>query len=332
VVRLPDRVPRGRAVVLHSYSLEQAEREGLPGQHLWGADALRAAGWDVELGFLGARRRALGHLSWRLGGRAGDLEEEALALVRRADVVVAGEAGLVRGLAALPRRLRPPLVGVVHAPAPWVRRLDVALCLSGWVRDRVGDARNARVVPWGPDLAHPGYAGAVDEGWVMSAGKTDRDVATLLAALDGTGLRARVHAPAATPAPAGVEVVVTDPRAPHDLRGVLDAVRRCGVVAIPLARTDRLLALTELCDALALGKPVVMTRTPAIDLDVEAIGCGLLVEPGDVAGWRAALERLGRDPALRARMGAAGRTFAEAGWNSAAFGAAVVAACDAARR
>jgi glycosyltransferase involved in cell wall biosynthesis len=54
------------------------------------------------------------------------------------------------------------------------------------------------------------------------------------------------------------------------------------------------------------------------------IGCGLSVEPYDVAGWRDALARLAGDPALRAKMGRRGREFAEAGYNAEAFGTAVV--------
>ena len=69
----------------------------------------------------------------------------------------------------------------------------------------------------------------------------------------------------------------------------------------------------------------VMTRSPfAQDIDIEAIGCGLWVAPGDVAGWRQALTTLMSDPDRRAEMGAAGRRFAERGWNAEAFGAGVV--------
>ncbi len=90
--------------------------------------------------------------------------------------------------------------------------------------------------------------------------------------------------------------------------------------------------LSELNDALALSKPVVMTRSPtALDVDIEAIGCGIWVDVGDVDGWQRALSQLMSDAALRDRMGAAGRRFAEQGWNQQSYGARVVEIVDRAR-
>jgi phosphoribosylcarboxyaminoimidazole (NCAIR) mutase len=54
------------------------------------------------------------------------------------------------------------------------------------------------------------------------------------------------------------------------------------VIAIPLEKSDVSLAgLTSLVDAMAIGRPVIMTRNPFIDLDIEAQGIGRWVEPGD---------------------------------------------------
>jgi hypothetical protein len=38
-------------------------------------------------------------------------------------------------------------------------------------------------------------------------------------------------------------------------------------------------------DAIGMGKPVIMTRHPLIDIDIEAKG-GIWVNPGDVEGGR----------------------------------------------
>ncbi|UPT74525.1 MAG: glycosyltransferase family 4 protein [Elusimicrobiota bacterium] len=59
-------------------------------------------------------------------------------------------------------------------------------------------------------------------------------------------------------------------------------------------------------DAMALGRPVVSTRLAGIPEEVDHGVTGLLAEPGDAAGLADALERLTRDAALRASMGAAG--------------------------
>ncbi len=296
-----------RVLFTHRYPMRDVrvhcEAGELPRHHLWGADALEAAGFDVEYGFFGRDRRLPKHVSWRLGDRLGDLEQQWV-MARRADrdtVIFAGEASLVRGLSRLPRR--PPIVAVVHRAAPWARRLDVAICLSARVRDAV--RADAVLAPWGPDLGFAGYAPTGEE-LVVSAGRTERDTDTLRRALEGTGLPARIH---------------RDQRL-RPFPEVLDDLRRAMIVAIPLPPTDRLLGLTEVNDALALAKPIVMTRND--DFDPEAVGCGIAVDAGDVAGWRDALLTLAGDPGLRAQMGRRGREFAETGYNAAAFGAAVV--------
>ncbi len=61
-----------------------------------------------------------------------------------------------------------------------------------------------------------------------------------------------------------------------------------------------------LMEAQSQGLAVVATRVSAVPELIEDGINGLLVEPGDRAGLAAALERLIRDPATRARFGAAG--------------------------
>jgi glycosyltransferase involved in cell wall biosynthesis len=60
-------------------------------------------------------------------------------------------------------------------------------------------------------------------------------------------------------------------------------------------------------EAMQFALPVVGTRIAGVAEQVEDGVTGLLVEPSDPEGLADALERLLRDPALRARMGAAGR-------------------------
>ncbi len=59
-------------------------------------------------------------------------------------------------------------------------------------------------------------------------------------------------------------------------------------------------------EALAAGRPVVATRVGGLPDVVSEGEDGFLVEVGDVDALASSLERLARDPALRARMGAAG--------------------------
>lgn len=64
-------------------------------------------------------------------------------------------------------------------------------------------------------------------------------------------------------------------------------------------------------EAMAAGKPVIATHMGGLP-DIVADGeSGLLVPPGDPAALRAAVQRLLNDPALRERMGQAGRQRVE---------------------
>ena len=62
-----------------------------------------------------------------------------------------------------------------------------------------------------------------------------------------------------------------------------------------------------LLEAMAHGRPVVASAVGGIPELVEDGVTGYLVEPGDVAGLRAAIEKVLADPALRRRMGQAAR-------------------------
>jgi hypothetical protein len=333
-----------RVVFSHNYPMDVARRlvaeRRYPRQHLYGTHTLIEAGVPVAFAPFSYNARSY-RLSERLGWRLGDLHQEAFVARAHPSVSYAGEPHHVAGLSALRRAgvWRRPVVSVVHQEVPagssLVAGVDVCVCLSKRVRDQVAavHGREAVWAPWGPDLALPAYT-PTGADYVVSTGKSGRDLPTLLAALDGLGVPARVYAlpPVPRDVPPGVVLVTTDRHEDHGggsdpqfaFERVIEDVRAASVVAIPLRDVDRLSGLTELCDALALGKPVVMTRTPYVDVDIEAIGCGVWVERGNVKGWRDALRMLARDPAAAAEMGARGRVYAEREWNADTFGTFVL--------
>ncbi|MGN9788051.1 glycosyltransferase [Nonomuraea sp. ZG12] len=72
-------------------------------------------------------------------------------------------------------------------------------------------------------------------------------------------------------------------------------------------RVTRLVTPLKPVEAMALGKPVVLSDLPALSELVGSEGAGLLVPPEDPAALAQALAALSLDPARRAEMGEAGR-------------------------
>jgi len=79
------------------------------------------------------------------------------------------------------------------------------------------------------------------------------------------------------------------------------------VVAVPQRRTSDTIGQVpaKLLDAMALGRPVISTRVSMIPEILE--GCGVLVEPGDVAGLAAGIARLLDDRTEAQALGARAR-------------------------
>jgi glycosyltransferase involved in cell wall biosynthesis len=98
---------------------------------------------------------------------------------------------------------------------------------------------------------------------------------------------------------------------PHDRVPAL--LRSADVLVMP-SRYEEL--GTALLEAMHCGLPIVATRTGGIPGVVGDEVSGVLVAPGDVVGFAAAIDRLVGDAALRARLGEAGRArSAEYRWD-----------------
>lgn len=326
---------------INNYSMKVARQRWADGRYaghlLWGALELEGHGYDVQY-VSEASGRWASKVSSLSRYRLGDIEPELRILADRGpDLLFAGVSGLLSGL-ALARRarlFRRPIVAIEISGVgrnrgyrESIKGYDVVIANSRKVRNDIvalgRDPHTTVAGPWGPDLRHSGYdvGRYTRDGPIVSSGKTERDYPTLIAALKKVRLQARLRSPV--------------PDEPHmnalpawsEYDQALADMSTASIVAIPITDPWSPFGITEMNDALALAKPMVITRNPHLDCDIEAVGCGLWVEPGDVDGWAMALEALHNDPDRREAMGLAGRRWAEENWNATLFGEVAAAAVE----
>ncbi len=195
-------------------------------------------------------------------------------------------------------------------------RAALIICHSRWEveRNRALFSTSGRFVfvPWGTNVAirdtllqGPSMSGDGDE-YIVSAGKSGRDYATLARAMTGVSIPLRIicdYSPqvSALPDPEGRIRVLTQCHGDDYIRALYHA----RVVVIPLAVDDISAGQMVLLGAMALGKPIVITRTiTTTDYATDGVDA-LLVERGDPEAMRAAILRILEDPMLAARLGEA---------------------------
>jgi glycosyltransferase involved in cell wall biosynthesis len=316
-----------------------------PGHHLYGTARLGSEFEVVDLPF--NTDDSLARATELTRGKLGSIGQQVAAVrLRRAQGVLYGAAAQeLRSLAVLrsARLFSTPIVGIFHsAPS---RRTSRGFALRGFDRvialsqhtgrglvDGGMPPERVTMLGWGADLDFSGFAPmgpAATDAPVVAAGKTGRDMPTLLEAMRATGLPARIYGDRGElertgPIPANVTIrpVSSNDTTSAPLKydeAVMADLRSAAVVAIPLSSPDWLTGLTEVVDVLACGRPMILTRAPYFDFDIERIGCGWWVEPGDVRGWSERLTAALADRNRLEQMGRAGRAWAEQYLNADLF-------------
>jgi glycosyltransferase involved in cell wall biosynthesis len=107
-----------------------------------------------------------------------------------------------------------------------------------------------------------------------------------------------------------------------------DLYARAMVVVVPVLPTDFQAGVTTLLEAMAMGKPVVVTATEGQRDIVEDGETGILVPPGDPAALRHAISRLLDDPAERDRLGRNARRAVETRFSLDVYASALAGHID----
>jgi glycosyltransferase involved in cell wall biosynthesis len=323
-----------------------------PAHHLWGADQLPDDTFSVSIippsgsGRINILCRWFSRVT---RFRFGDLDQELEIWNRRRDIDIAYIASgnlfwllLLRALGLF----RPRIVRWVYTPRqsfPWWtlrqanlplfnRGTDLLLCLTHRAAEAYQNEMPwLRVVQldWGADLEQ--FRPGCRKGrFFFACGKTNRDYAPVL------------NAAASIPAPIHLVVhsaylkgQVIAPNV-HVGQGSPDGMSDRGIsypqllatyfhhalaVLIPLKPIqDDTAGMTNLLEAMSCGLPVIMTRSGAIDLNIEEEGIGIYVDSGDAAGWESACNWMLSHMDQARAMGDRARQLSESWYNSSRLG------------
>ena len=97
----------------------------------------------------------------------------------------------------------------------------------------------------------------------------------------------------------------------YDRFALRDLYARSALAVVPLLENDYQTGISTILEMMAMGKPLIVTRTRGQTDTIVDGENGLYVPPGDPAALRAAIERLRRDPAEAARLGRNARQYVE---------------------
>ncbi len=216
--------------------------------------------------------------------------------------------------------------------------VDASLCLSQFTANDLHKKTGvqSKTLSWGTDIKFYQHEVNYGEGLVV-AGRTARDFSTVIQALSGSSIKAKIlflegNLGYEGEIPKNLQLFSSPEEQPvpgknegwRKVRDILGIYKKARVIGIPLTKQDSLAGLTSLMDCLGMGKPVIMTKNPNIDIDIEKEGIGHWVEAGDVNAWKKILRWYDENPDKALEMGKKSRLLAEKKYNSELFARSMI--------
>ena len=193
---------------------------------------------------------------------------------------------------ALYRLISKRAIGILTNSSSEIETLSKRLLVSSEI---------IRYVPMHTNILQPEYCDRTED-FVLTAGYTRRDYPTLLNAAPDIGARIVIICSQTdlqtVSIPGNVTILRDLPRHTY-----LDYLRRAAVVVLPLQPTERSTGQVVLLEAMALGKPVVATRTPGTLDHIRHGENGLFVPPHDGTSLAREVHSLLENPTTAARLG-----------------------------
>lgn len=297
-----------------------------PTHHLWGCVELLSHGYTVLVA------EPLKHFEWRGRIFPHDLKyhHHIVDWVRRDDIIFCAHTLLywLPFLQLLGYRRR-TLVSLTYAR----EELDFAAAHRGVIALTPAAADEARrmaprakvaMLGWGADLEFFPVL-PYNPRFFFSNGRTHRDFDTLARGIALAGFPTSVLSAPRSPEVPWSKHVDHIPGAAsgeaipfHDLFHRYYAECTASLIALKAdPREKTAVGLTSAIEAMAMARPVIVTRTGAMPgiLDLEQRRCGLAVPAQDPAALAEAMKYLAENPSVAAEMGTAGRRHCESYFN-----------------
>lgn len=343
-----------RILVINNYPFEdvweEVKRKEKPDHHLYGINYFHLRGYEVEIipfvhnHFLHQIDKFFQKNGGVISFGCLDQQWQTIKKLNQADLIYAPcqtQTQLLSYLRAL-KIIQVPIVCLAHHPLnrgrlalirdPWIKLsiqgYDAYPSLSSRVSSAInqlsGCQEKSVLTRWGPDSNYYLEKVALGKG-VVAAGRTGRDFDTFGLAASQTNSEATIicldNSVSQTFQRFSENVsIMTQPTDKYmKYPELIKFYQQARALAIPMVSGSSLAGLTSLMDSLAMGKPTIMTRHPLIDIDIEAEGIGIWVEPGDIEGWRSAIQFIEDNPQQAAEMGKRARNLVDSGLNSYSF-------------
>lgn len=274
--------------------------------HAWGVKELLKAGVEVTVLNRGSALGERFGQDWRLPSG-----------IENYDLIYSNHNRLIRSpLESLIGIRKTPLISLVYSGEGLFLPSQHygVMCMTPYAKRRFeSKLPNTMYTPWGIDPKSSLHEPILSTGdHFISTGVTERDFDTIFHAAKIVNKKCVVAARGRNfdGAPSNVDIV-KEHIGPWELR---DFYKGACAGLVVLKRDDRkrmAVGWTNVLEMMALGIPVIKTRTGSLDeiVDIQEIGAGILVEPENPEELANAMRRLESDPALRKTMGENGSEY-----------------------
>ena len=206
------------------------------------------------------------------------------------------------------------------------------LCLTPTAENYFSNFAPSRFIPWCVDLdLFDGKPPTKDvEPFFLATGKTERDYKTLIESCKITNINLRIIGPSdqkPKDLPENIMWLSTSADPPDraiDYKTLREWYAQCLGVCIPLnGDPEDTCGYTNLLEAMAMRKPVIMTKSGCLHINPADRKCGLLVPPNSPEDWAFAMNEVSTNQNLREELGNNGRKIAEEEFSPIIFDSAV---------